>query len=426
MIPNCRSGRWVVAVSVALTVFFLSIDAGGQIPDRKNGLSEQNSRDVDDHIELVVTAEEGRVQWKDVAASLAESLSVDVAVVEKILPRGSVNVRSEYIGLASAGVRLASRGKVSIAVTRDKDDRRALKIRCDRSIFGVKTTAMKPVTIDLDEDWSTRTAGRPLLICLHGLRSDPNVWRPFRAEMRGAGFATAAVGYDDRLPIAESAQQVAEVTADAITADAPQGLRLALVGHSMGGLVAREWTENPELAGQAISHLITVATPHRGSNWASMPPLLDLVSKGKFDLRDVVDVVTHQNSSAGVRDMQPGSKQLEEMASRPRRADVRYTTIVGTGSPIAQEHVERLGKMLRSIDEKSTAFQLMSPRIRPLIDGFDELMRGKGDGAVAADKAVIEGVSDIVRFDLSHAELIRPVVGQDRQPVWDEIRKRLE
>ena len=198
---------------------------------------------------------------------------------------------------------------------------------------------------------------------------------------------TAAVSYDDEQSIAESARQLSAITDELFAGEDRNRPKIALVGHSMGGLVAREWTENKELKSDRISTLITIASPHGGSNWATMPPLLDLVWKGDFDKTDFVDVVLHQPSAAGLRDLIPGSKQLRTMASRPRRVDVKYTTIVGTGSPVSDSQTEKLSEILRSIDGRSRVFRLIRPRVQPLVDGLDELVRGKGDGVVRADHA---------------------------------------
>lgn len=58
----------------------------------------------------------------------------------------------------------------------------------------------------------------------------------------------------------------------------------------MGGLMAREWTENRALKGDRIAGLITVGTPHGGSNWATLPPLLDLFDEGRLDASRLADV----------------------------------------------------------------------------------------------------------------------------------------
>lgn len=400
----------------------LVAEVGAQIDEVKPPVpSPQN-----DHVELLIRATDGRIAWREVAGSLAESLSLDVKTVENVLPRGSIPMHSELFKLAASGVRLATRNKIAIKVVHDANEEPALVVRCDRSLFGVKPAApFDPPTIDVDNDWDMRSDGRPIVVCIHGMQSEPGVWDPMRDFFREAGFATASIGYDDAQSIAESARQAATITTQFFDdADVDTKPRLALVGHSMGGLVAREWTENGSLPNDRISHLFTIASPHQGSSWASMPPLLDLVSKGEFDLRDVVDVVTHQPSAASLRELEPGSEFLRSLAERDRRADVRYATMAGTGSPISESRVEKIGTRLRSVDNKSRIFRLLSPRIQPLVDGFDELMRGKGDGVVAADRAVIEGVVDSSEFDLSHGEIIRPTTGTE-QPVWAAILKRL-
>ena len=157
-----------------------------------------------------------------------------------------------------------------------------------------------------------------------------------------------------------------------------------------------------------------------------MAPLLDLIAADDFDRHEIVDVILHQSSASGLRDLSPNSVQLRRMASRARRQDVQYTTIVGTGSPVSPAQADRVRRMLQTLDGRSKIFRLIRPRIDPLVTGFDEIVRGKGDGVVAADHATIDDVEDIVTFDLAHGQLVRPLPGRTTNPVWDVIAERLQ
>ena len=122
----------------------------------------------------------------------------------------------------------------------------------------------------------------------------------------------------------------------------------------------------------------------------------------------------------------PGSPFLKQLAERPLRDDVRYTTILGTGSPLDQQELVRLQQALRELDQEGSLVRLIRPRIQPLLESFDELVSGKGDGAVAAARATIPGVDDIVIVNRSHGELLSSPARGETQPVWQAILTRIE
>lgn len=74
--------------------------------------------------------------------------------------------------------------------------------------------------------------------------------------------------YDWRRSNALSAQRLADLL-DSIVAAHPPGSRISLLGHSMGGLVARYYLESGDFSGRpgmaAIKQLVTLGTPHRGA-----------------------------------------------------------------------------------------------------------------------------------------------------------------
>ena len=104
--------------------------------------------------------------------------------------------------------------------------------------------------------------GRRGAVFIHGFVCNRGFWTPWMRRMTTAGHAFAAVNLepvfgsiDEYVSIVERAvQQVTEAT----------GLAPVLVCHSMGGLAARAWLH--ARAGDArVHHVITIATPHRGT-----------------------------------------------------------------------------------------------------------------------------------------------------------------
>ncbi len=263
------------------------------------------------------------------------------------------------------------------------------------------------------------------MIFIHGLQSHSDVFNDFRRHLRRQGFATAAASYDHDQSIADSAAELSRIAKQLFNSSETEP-RLALVGHSMGGLVAREWTENDTLFDQRIAALISIGTPHGGSNWASLPPLLDLFTSGDFDCNDLVDVILHEPSSPGVRDLVPGSEFLRHMAARPAEKMSPTPALLVPAAPSTM--TRRLSFATRFDDSTATArvVRLIRPRIRPLLESFDEMVRGKGDGVVAASRATVKGQHDVVRVDMSHFEMIRAIDGRSDHPVWQIVTERLE
>jgi pimeloyl-ACP methyl ester carboxylesterase len=418
--PSQRSPSLIVLLGLALS-FFFSSTLIAQLPDSRIRRTDPS------HIEVVIPAVDGTIQWQDVATAVADELKLDPRSVQQLMPHGKLDLRSDTVLLALMGINLAADDAISFSLIRDDQNRSSLRVRCNRTMLGKlkRRQQTRGAEISLDDDWRERSKDLPLVICIHGLQSQSDVFDEFRQHLRSKGYATAAVSYNPDQSIADSAAQ-SSLFAKQLFAFSETEPRLALVGHSMGGLVAREWTENEALSDQRIAALITIGTPHGGSNWASLPPLLDLFTAGDFDASDLVDVILHQPSALGLRDLIPGSEFLQRMAARPSRKDVAYTCIVGTGSPVSDDQATQLRDALRRLDRDGSVVRLIRPRIRPLLESFDELAGGKGDGVVAADRATIKGQDDVVRIDLSHFEMIRPIDGRSDHPIWHIVTERLE
>ncbi|MGB7328743.1 MAG: thioesterase domain-containing protein [Rubripirellula sp.] len=387
-------------------------------------------------LEVVVPSRDGRVRWSDVSDAMADSIRLDKESVRSMFPTGEINLADDSVMLMLLGANLVLGQRGSIAMTSDADGKPSIKLRVkipesdsatNRGVSGNQRLA--DVTVSVDDDWVLRTATQPLAICLHGLKSSPEIFRALRDELRQAGYATASASYDDRRSIPESAKLISEKF-ETLFRNAKASPQLALIGHSMGGLVAREWTENPSLTNQTITTLITVASPHQGSNWATMPPLINLLADGTLEGQDFVNLLLHLPSSPGVRDLEPGSTFLRTLNGRPRRDDVRYTAIVGTHCPISTEESQELRSAIRQLDQAGSFTRLIRPRILPLLNDSDELTEGKGDGVVAVTSGMIPGVADTVLVPLAHSETIAPssaapLSAAKRNPAWQAILNRL-
>jgi pimeloyl-ACP methyl ester carboxylesterase len=104
-------------------------------------------------------------------------------------------------------------------------------------------------------------AGLPILL-VHGLACNRGNWFWFRRQLENRGYRVFTVDYTpwyakiDRYP-PQLARAIDEVLSH-------EGTRqLIVIGHSMGGLVARAYLDR--FGEDKVAHVITLGTPHRGT-----------------------------------------------------------------------------------------------------------------------------------------------------------------
>ncbi|HYM26791.1 MAG TPA: alpha/beta fold hydrolase, partial [Steroidobacteraceae bacterium] len=112
---------------------------------------------------------------------------------------------------------------------------------------------------------------RPLLL-IHGIVCNDNIWRAWLKPLQTAGFGPVRalnlepLFADIEIHATRVAQELRALQREA------DGARVAIVAHSMGGLVARAALR---LLGPAcVSRIVTIATPHHGTRVARCFPCL--------------------------------------------------------------------------------------------------------------------------------------------------------
>ena len=105
--------------------------------------------------------------------------------------------------------------------------------------------------------------GRHGVVLVHGFMCNRGFWTPWLRRLRAAGHPCVAVNLE---PIFTSIDDYAPIIDAAVArVHAATGCAPILVCHSMGGLAARAWLRARPAATRQVAHLVTIATPHRGT-----------------------------------------------------------------------------------------------------------------------------------------------------------------
>lgn len=117
-------------------------------------------------------------------------------------------------------------------------------------------------------------SGKHPVLLLHGVLCNRAVWAYMRRRLLGAGFGpVVAINLEPTLSSID-AQAVAALRALEDIRQRCNSTPVIVVTHSMGGLVARAAlrTLQPAQAAAAVAALITIGTPHHGSELARLLP----------------------------------------------------------------------------------------------------------------------------------------------------------
>ena len=285
------------------------------------------------------------------------------------------------------------------------------------------------------------------VVLVHGFGSRAASLSPLADRLARDGFCVATFQYDSHSGVCGAAEQLA-IRIDEITQQFPQD-KIAVVTHSMGGLVARWMLEQSGDPPANIDRLIMVAPPNAGSALASLNAA-SLVERGGATKSltpaqqkqiDQLDEMLSSMLGVGVGDLKPDSDVLQQLGQPQIPSTVRYSILAGDDGPMPAE-AAGIGLALK------LAAAVTSPRRRDAIakpgqparldqmmntagDWFEfagqpEWVSGQGDGVVSIASTRLPGVNDHEVLPVKHNTLTGTINSDGGRQLIDAIEKRLQ
>jgi pimeloyl-ACP methyl ester carboxylesterase len=275
--------------------------------------------------------------------------------------------------------------------------------------------------LKLDDDWQKAPAHRPVVILVHGFNSGPEQNAALMKPIHAQGFACGAFVYPNDHTIAASAQLLS-AELKKFAAKYPER-RIALVCHSMGGIVARACIECSKLDPGNVERLIMIAPPTHGTVLAHFAVGTDLYEhwiarRGGNPWRRVRDSIIDGLGEAA-DDLCPDSDFLMELNHQPLNPRVRYTVLLGTGAKLDDAEVAWVRQSLCDSLAKVPGCDSSAEKLGKILNDVDELIEGKGDGIVAVKRGRLDGVADTLVMPFGHMA----VTGEPRTEVLREVQQ---
>ncbi|WP_218931991.1 esterase/lipase family protein [Adhaeretor mobilis] len=268
----------------------------------------------------------------------------------------------------------------------------------------------------------------PLVIQVHGFNScyerNAAVMEPFIERQYPCGGFT----YPNDFSLSESAERLSRELRQQAK-ECPER-RVALITHSMGGLVARACLEDPELNPGNVDHLLMLAPPSQGTMVAHFAVATDVWEhwlsrkQGGAWARWRDSVVDGLGEAAD--DLVPGSPFLTQLNARPRNPDIQYSIFLGTAATMSNDEMAWIRNAIRKTGSKLPGISGSAERLERLLEDMDEVVEGKGDGIVAVERGRLKGVDDIVILPFGHLSVTGKAETDPIRQVQAALLSRLE
>jgi pimeloyl-ACP methyl ester carboxylesterase len=294
----------------------------GAIRDVHLGIAERAFRGVGPAARPVRTVHD------TVSRGVYDSLRVTTAML------GWIADRALESGGLGAGVQLSAtpRGSAAIGALNgligDRLERQGSDLHTPMSVrVDGEAVALAPDSLAA----AFPAAEQRLVVFVHGLMGTELYWAwggPRRGAPYGArlaadlGCTPLYVRYNSGRHISENGRSLAALLDELVRAWPVEVTEIALVGHSMGGLVARSAAHHGQVARQLwpdlVGHVVTLGTPHLGAPLEQGAHVAAATLNALPETRMLASLLRRR--SAGIRDLRHGSLVDEDWRGRDPEA----------------------------------------------------------------------------------------------------------
>jgi hypothetical protein len=202
-------------------------------------------------------------------------------------------------------------------------------------------------------------AARIPVVLVHGLVDNRSVFSVMNRSLRRRGFAhVCSWNYSPLLTdIARGAADLGEYIEEICEQTGYD--RVHVVGHSLGGLIARYYVQR-QGGDRRVESLVTLGTPHQGSRWANVVP------------------------TSLIRQLRPGSPLLQELAEPAPGCRTRLTAVYSDLDqmvlPTASGRCDHPDLATRNVLFRGIGHMSL-PRDRGVVDEVAATLAGRRDAA---------------------------------------------
>ncbi|MFV8834067.1 alpha/beta fold hydrolase [Aquisalimonas sp.] len=259
-----------------------------------------------------------------------------------------------------------------------------------------------------------RDADRPPdVILIHGLDEPGDIWDDLVPVLDAAGIHA----WEFRYPNDQAVDRSTDLLAD-YWRELPADHDVVLIGHSMGGLVIRDFVSrwrhpadgDPAVDGARVHGTVLVGTPNHGSEWARLRVWLGLreffasIPDDDFSLFASLQ----EGTGAAKIDLRPGSEFLTDLNARPWPEEVPVRIIGGVLGGPDPDVIGGISSIAAELDAEDWP--------RDFESWWFGLGEELGDGVVPVDSLSLAGAPPPAMVSASHRGLLSRTLISDEEP----------